>query len=346
MEPHKQPIIGGMFGIEIAQIGKGSFPHFLEPEVILLANARSGIRLLIGILSPHRVWTPSYLCAAMVEAIDQNLTSVRFYAVDRDLRVPSLTWLGQVQPNDLVILLDYFGFRYHASLIPLIKERGAWVLEDACQALLSADVGKGADFVLFSPRKFMGVPDGGILRLNTRLDLRAVALSSPPSTWWLQAFCASMLRGEFDRHGGERTWFRLFQKAEAACPVGYYAMSEMSRMLLEDSFHYSTIIQKRIENYTVLNVNLRSWAVFSDLPEGIVPLGFPLRVANRDRVLQGLFAQNIYPPVHWPLSGVVPSEFEESHALSAEIMTLPCDQRYNVADMERVVQAFMLGVRA
>ncbi len=45
----------------------------------------------------------------------------------------------------------------------------------------------------------------------------------------------------------------------------------------------------------------------------------------------------IYPAVHWPIADVVPPEFETSHRLAGEIMTLPCDQRYDRSDMERIL---------
>jgi len=68
-----------------------------------------------------------------------------------------------------------------------------------------------------------------------------------------------------------------------------------------------------------------------------------MRVQNRDRLRQILFDQEIYPPVHWPIQDVVSEKFIESHRLSAEIMTLPCDQRYDIRDMERMAEAVRKG---
>lgn len=50
-----------------------------------------------------------------------------------------------------------------------------------------------------------------------------------------------------------------------------------------------------------------------------------------------LFSHEIYPPIHWAIDGVVPYEFKGSHELSSKIMTLPCDARYDIEDMERMV---------
>jgi selenocysteine lyase/cysteine desulfurase len=79
-----------------------------------------------------------------------------------------------------VALIDYFGFDRARSWATAANARGAWVLEDASQALLSHGVGSSADFVVFRPRKFLGVPDGGILRLNAPLPLEGEVLKPPP----------------------------------------------------------------------------------------------------------------------------------------------------------------------
>src|SRR5215210_7817312 len=166
----KRRLIGGMFGLEEILHSEerpnsnGSYaPPFAKDQSVFLLNARSGISLLLKILSPPNIWVPSYLCGAILEAVDEKITTVRFYEVNYDLALPSLGWLVNVRPNDMVVVIDYFGFPYNRSHMARIKEQGAWVLEDACQALFSGEVGEFTDFVLFSPRKFLGVPDGGIL---------------------------------------------------------------------------------------------------------------------------------------------------------------------------------------
>lgn len=255
-------------------------------------------------------------------------------------------WNGSsIQPNDLVVLIDYFGFPCDPYCANRAKERGAWVLEDACQALLSGETGKYSDFVLFSPRKFLGVPDGGILVCRRDIGCDAIRLEDPPPEWWLKAFSASLLRREFDLYGGDRHWFRLFQETEPGGPIGHYGMSEFSRIILQNYFDCSMIARKRVENYRLLLDKLRDFALFPSLPPHVVPLGFPIRIKDRDRVHQALFAHEIYPPVHWPIEGVVPGKFESSHRLSAEIMTLPCDQRYDGTEMARMAECLLEEVR-
>lgn len=335
-------VIGGLFGLESKLLPKHVAPPFLIGRNVFLVNARSGIRLLVNQLRPPQVWIPSYLCHTISSAIDPKMTVISFYEVDYDLTVRSDQWVSEVKSGDLVLFIDYFGFSYDRRLAGLVKEKGAWVLEDACQALLSSQVGGApSDFVLFSLRKWIGVPDGGILRLPEGFPLDGISLEAPANTWWLKILHATLLRREFDDGLTVRDWFKLFREAEDAAPTGHYAMSQLSRAIIENSVDYSIIVERRRDNYRTLLTRLASHAIFPSLERDVVPLGFPVRVAKRDAVRQALFEKQIYPPVHWAIEGVVPPEYEGSHRLAGRIMTLPCDQRYGPEDMDRMAEVFL-----
>jgi dTDP-4-amino-4,6-dideoxygalactose transaminase len=341
MEALEARILGGMFGLPETC---GCAPPFLTQDSLLLVNARSGISLLVELLSPAQVWLPSYLCASILQAA--SATRTRFYPVDGKLGVPDLNWLADVQAGDLVILVDYFGHPCDAACAAGAKAHGAWVLEDACQALLSTHMGRWADMVLFSPRKFLGVPDGGILIAKPELPLPFPKLDRPPAPWWLKALSAAVQRTEFDLGSQDRRWFELFQQLEREQPVGHYAMSELASSLLLHSFDYPAIAQRRVDNFQLLAGSLGSIALFPSLSPGTVPLGFPICVNNRDRLRQHLFEHAIYPAHHWPIQDIVPPQFEASHRLSAGILTLPCDQRYGSADMQRMAQLVLQALNA
>ena len=313
---------------------------FLRESNLFLANARSGIFILVDLLKPVTVWMPSYLCPTMLDAVDQNKTQLKFYEVDYDLQIPSLNWIKQIQTGDLVVLIDYFGFPMSAKVAGMVKSQGGYVIEDACQALLSEHVGQHSDFVLFSPRKFIGVPDGGILVSSCNVNFDDVELKPAPVSWWLKMLEATINRREFDQYGGERLWYQLFQECESANFPGYFAMSDLSLKLLFNAFDYTKIAKHRIENYLLLENAFHDIAIFGSLPEGIVPLGFVIRHIDRDNIRQQLFTEQIYSPVHWQIEGLTPKDFGESHILANQIMTLPCDQRYGADSMYRLISCF------
>jgi hypothetical protein len=206
-------------------------------------------------------------------------------------------------------------------------------------------VGGISDFVLFSLRKWIGVPDGGILRFPESLALGDISMETPTTTWWLKALQATVIRREFDDGLPTREWFNLFKEAEDGAPTGPYAMSQLARAIFEYSVDYSIIAQRRIDNFRALLERLVNYAVFPEIRPDVVPLGFPVRVGNRDAVRQALFDHQIYPPVHWQIDGVIPPKYEDSHRLARQIMTLPCDQRYGPKDMERMADVFLQCTR-
>lgn len=338
-------IAGGMFGFESNfDLHKNESYQFMhEPELFFL-SARCAIQFLINYLKPPQVWMPSYLCCSMIDAIPEK-SKLKFFPIGDNFDVISLDWIDLLIPGSLVILIDYFGFPCNTEVIRNVHDRECFVLEDASQALLSTHVGLLSDYIVYSPRKTVGVPDGGILQFKKGHIPPVVEMMLPPEEWWLKAFEACILRREFDQFGGERKWFEIFRQVEENFPLGLYRMSELSRILLENTFDFNGIAQARRDNFRYLLNVLSDHALFKSLDKDTVPLGFPIYVEERDKVLQILYAQQIYPPVHWRICNYVPSSFDISHNISNHIMTIPCDQRLKEQDVVQIANAVQRVIR-
>jgi hypothetical protein len=290
-------VAGGMFGFEAClDAVPVAEPQFMHEPKLLFLSAGCGIKFLIDTLRPAQVWMPSYLCCSMIDAVDPQVTELRFFEIGYDLEVTSLDWLDALLPGSLVVLIDYFGFPCNDLVAKEAKAKGAFILEDACQSLLSTHVGRQSDFLLFSPRKTLGVPDGGILKYSREGVLPPAHLIPPPRQWWLRALETCIARREFDRYGGGRRWFDLFRQSEEVYPLGPYRMSELSEMLLESAFDYLAIAQARRANYSYLAESFADHALIYRLDENTVSLGFPIRLNIRDKVRQFLFNFGVYPP--------------------------------------------------
>lgn len=336
MDHVQQRVVGGMFGLaDLHELQPATPPPFLHPRDILTHSARSGLRLLLTELQPERIWLPSFLCPAILTET-AGLAKHSFYEPGLDLRGADRKWIRKVQEGDFVLLIDYFGFRPDPELLAELGNREAILLEDACQALLTESVGQGTDYVLYSPRKFLGVPDGGILSRRGGTVVPRAKLIPAPDVWWLTAYTAGLQRRVFDQAGGSRKWFELFQQSEAELPGGNFSMSKLTHRLLQYAFNYTEIATQRRANYRFLLERLAEFAIFPELPEGVVPLGFPIRLRNRDEVRERLFAIDVFPPIHWSVHNLVPGKFIDSCRLAGEIMTLPCDQRYEGRSLSRM----------
>lgn len=206
-------------------------------------------------------------------------------------------------PNkkDLVLVVAYFGW------VPEVTF-DAIVVVDMAQALLSKP--PKADFLVYSPGKFLPMPDGGILVGDITCELKE-------QDWWLGMYSAMNYRRKHECDNS--TWYNMFLEAKKTAPVGYYAMSSYSKGVL-DSFPVELIRQKNRENYLKLLELIPGF----NLPDEVVPIGFPVKYDKK--VQEKLFSKNIFPPAYW---GDDP-----------RFMTLPCDYRYSMEDMEKLIRCY------
>ena len=335
-------VVGGVFALETDGPPRGE-PAWLSESSLLLANARGGFRLLLRHLQPSQAWLPAFLCDSMWEAIDETGARARLYPVDERLETPDRDWLAELSPGDVVVLVDYFGYVRDDGLAAACRERGAIVVEDACHALLTDGAGSLGDYVLWSPRKFAGLPDGGVLQA-VRAPLPEVSVPAADQRWWALALEATRRRAAFDA-GGPRDFLPVHQQAELGHPIEPVSMSPLARSLAA-TIDWGAIAARRRANHDVLAAKLARHALMPPPPPGTVPSGFTVRVNNRDEVRAALFEADIFPSLLWPSAGWIPVEFAASHALSAQVMTLHCDQRYDAADMIRTSEIVLDTVQA
>ena len=338
--------IGGLLGLEAITNKPSEDPGFFDGSHLRLTDARSGIWLLTKLLSPTTVWMPSFVCKVMIEAVETAEARVCHFELDYDMRINSSDWIDQVQENDLVIFLDYMGYPYHADCTKQIREKKAWILDDASQAWPSNVQPERADFTLYSPRKFLGLPEGAVLCFQNNSDLmNNVNLKHPPKDWIMQSLAVVQWRRDFDRWGDTNPWQKIFKIVNDTFPLGPYQMSEFSHMMMTHGINFQQIATRRNENYVILNELLHDVALFPKAPLDMVPLGFPVRVGNRQHLQDHLLSHNIISGVHWNLQGVIPNRYVESHKLSKDIITLPCDQRYNKDDMIYIAETIRKHIR-
>lgn len=114
-----------------------------------------------------RVWFPDYFCNASIAPLRDLGAEIDFYPLTAD-GCPDLSQceviLGGGKP-DLIVLVHYFGEPTPANDIArFARENGAWLIEDSAHILRPVDgIGESGDFILYSPHKFLPIPDGALL---------------------------------------------------------------------------------------------------------------------------------------------------------------------------------------
>ena len=303
-------------------------------------NGRSALRALWDASKPANVWLPAYVCRELASAVPATVPT-RYYPLDDELN-PDAQWLARhIAPNDHVVAVDYFGRPAASSFVDLVRLRRdvEWI-EDRAHALDTADDAWG-DWLLYSPRKLIGVPDGGILVAHAR-PLPAVELRPLPDVDYM---LPSIERLEDTSEVANDRWYGHYVQKEASAPTGPWRMSELSRGLLQH-VDLQRDVDSRRRNFAVLARKLRDWAFLHDAEPTYAPMGFPIRVPSAGGLATKLAQHRIFAARHWQHLPSDPSMFPREHRLAQQLLTLPCDYRYDASQMESVAKTVIDGLQS
>ncbi len=291
------------------------------------SSARSALAALLQFRGVERVWLPAYACAALAEGAVAG--DRLWYGVDAALE-PDLDALAAgLRPGDAVVAIAYFGRPCGEGLRSLAASQPdvLWI-EDRAQAL-DAETPAWAEVLLYSPRKLVGVGDGGVLVSDAPLPTAGRPGASRSA--------AQAARGIDPDGRRPELWFPLFQTQEAGFVVDDAAISAESRQALERTA-LPPIAAARLANAAVLHAHLGDLTLWPEPPDA-APLAVPVRIRRRDAVAAALAMQGLYCARHWPELPSDPVAFPLAHRLAGELLSLPCDHRYGADDMLRIVAA-------
>jgi hypothetical protein len=295
--------------------------------LVLTELRRQGIR---------EVQLPSFLCESLLSPVQRSGLEVRFYRIDRDLRA-----YPERRPQSAVLLIHYFGWPNPSTLE---LRGGAFpLIEDFTHSLLS---GCGEpDMFFFSARKFAPTVLGGWSSVKGTL---APVDERGSSLFW-RSTAARLVRAAYLAEGGgidaavERFYLEAYAELEAwlDSDPALAGAPDIAIQLLS-SIDWDWVTEKRRANWKVLDAALDGGVARATPPldDGIVPLGYLVRIENREAIRTALARQRIFCPVLWPLPAAVPAkDFPEAAELASQLMVLPIDQRYDASHMEHVAES-------
>jgi hypothetical protein len=257
------------------------------------------------------------------EALIWAGVDVATYGLESDFLPPRDISLAE---DDWLLIVVYFGLTTES----VIQAAGRWPAErliiDAAQALYFES--PTGIFAILSPRKFIGVADGGYLTG----DLAGLGLPDQIDDWaaWRLRAAIGRLEGEPEPH------YHLFLEAERSlADINPRRMSPITESLLRRA-DWTMIKKTRRANFLALAERLPSWCQPAlSLGPDDVPLCLPIRTDSADSLREFLARQRIYTQAYWKeLDMRELNAFERS--LCTEMLCLPCDQRYGEAEMNHV----------
>lgn len=295
--------IGGYFSLEC-----GNEPLYHSGGVYL-NSGRNALRYIIRAHKIKELYIPFYTCPVVVEAVNKENCNVTFYNLNSDF-MPS-----DVFPEDSFVLYNnYFGVC--GKQVQIMASRYSNLLVDNAQSFYSAPCGAAS---FYSPRKFFGLPDGGIAfckpdteqdyPVDTNSDLRCSHLLCRP------------LRGA-------SAGYAEFCKNDSSLDESEIMRMSLLTCSLMGNIDYERIREKRLKNFYTLHHFLepeKKW----DLAADDVPMVYPYFTKDTE-LKKYLISNKIFVATYWPGLG------QNCNDLQQHLVPLPLDQRYDTDDMEYI----------
>jgi hypothetical protein len=259
---------------------------------------------------------------------------LQFYPLDDQLSPDCQTVKNQVQKSDLVVAVDFFGSLPTLPFRRLVAERPDvhWV-EDRAHVLWTAADPWG-NWQLYSPRKLLGVPDGGLLVTREAVDGPGTIVGHVDQA----IVTPEIMRFEDQEETNNSTWYAAYRERERALTADVFPASRLTLSLLE-RISIGPLIVRRRRNHSVISTKLSSLAAWHISADDIAPFGFIINVNDAGALAARLATEGFFCARHWPILPSDENIFTREHAWSKRLLTLPCDHRYDQRDMERLVGA-------
>ena len=322
------------------------------------ALGRQALVFALKYLFPQKglIAIPDYICHEVPKAVRHAGHEVLYYRIGLDLK-PDMDSVRESLVNGAhaILVVHYFGFPAQMDeILALCRQRGVVLIEDCAHCYPSWTgnrlVGEQGALAIFSPRKFLPLPDGGALLINDEdFWLRAArALSEVPRSAtlvakWQVKELAGLLKfdGALSRVSRflRSTW--SLGRASDDAELNPAKPSDLSLYIASkyDPGQIVTIHRSHYERLATLMEDIPQLKpMFAALPEGIAPLYFPMRTANARNICQALLEKGIELTL-WPC---LPPEVENdpqafaANKLAREVIGIPLHAQ---ADPDVVLRA-------
>lgn len=305
--------IGGYFSLEC-----GHTPLYHQ-NGIMLNSARNALRYIIKAYNIKEIAVPYYTCPVVWQAIQIEGCRIIPYDID-DKFLPQQEFSSEI----FILYNNYFGIC--DKNVRILAGKYKKLIVDNAQAFYTKQQGIAS---FYSPRKFFGLPDGGIVLCDKESKEQFEVSTS-------YNLCSHLLK----RHDlGAESGYKDFQQNDNALigqPIQY--ISSLTHALM-GNIDYERAKIKRLENFCCLHQALKKKNGLSiNLSDDDVPMIYPFKTDDLS-LRQRLIQNKIFVAKYWPKEENCDcmSSFSAQH-LADTIIPLPIDQRYDVEDMQYIIQ--------
>ncbi len=307
---------------------------------------RSGRDALKAVAREHAsstVYLPSLCCDSMITPFEAYGCKIVFYPLNTDLTVDFfvlLNKLASIEGQKLLLFYDYFSIPMFCEeqLVELKRMFCDLVLiKDITHSLLQAKPSETCvDYTIASLRKWLAIPDGGLLWENRKLRNTVFLEDATFAKRRLQAQC---MRTEYFVSADEKMkgqYRQIFSNVSSLLDNQPEPI-KMTAYSYELSIHvdWGAVQQRRAENASVLldifSKNKKITIINEKVAESALYL--PILIKNRDGVQRNLSAKGIFNTIIWPLREEQALVCSTAKLVTECMLAVPCDQRYDREDM-------------
>lgn len=310
--------IGGYFELELP-----AKRDILYPDALCYQSARAAFFALLMEGQPGRVWMPKYICDSMLAPLKKAGIEYQLYGIDVRFDIAESISLAD---DDWLLFVNYFGISSRNVDKVLERFNRDQVVIDHAQAFFSPP--RDCLATIYSPRKFFGIPDGGML-------VSKIPVEKPDCTDDGSLARTGHLLKRIAVHP-EAGYDDYKCAEESLSDIAPRQMSLLTQRLFA-SIDYEHARVRRNMNFSFLHKHLGHLNRMDIDAESVNgPLCYPFFSSIKD-VREKLRANRIYAPTYWPdVISRVPPGADES-VIANGCIPLPCDQRYSIEDLSRVV---------
>lgn len=293
-------------------------------DLIAVNNGRNALLYILKAKNIKKIYIPYYLCNSVREMLDLNEYDYEYYHIDsKFMPIMNKKFTGQ----EYIYIVNYYG-QLNDKIIKVLKEKYNNIILDNTQAFFQRPIAN-ID-TIYTCRKFFGVPDGAYVFTSAKFkDILKQDISKNRMTHILGRYEGMASEYYNDFHDNDSSFKNEPLKA----------MSKLTHNLL-NAIDYKRIQQIRDENYFYLDNKLGDINKLS-LNKQNGPFSYPFYIENGIKVRKELAKKKIYIPTLWPnvLEDLNENSLEYEYA--ANILPLPCDQRYNIKDMNYIINIIL-----
>lgn len=307
--------IGGYFELELRHIG--NVPH---SDGIFLNSGKNALEYLLLSLKPKKVFIPYFTCDVVLEPFKKLKIEYEFYHINDKLELAQRLVLKEFE---FLLVNNYFGIKddYIKYLAEIYKNH---LIVDNAQALYAM----ATQHCIYSPRKFVGIPDGGIVITDKPL-LCDLGIDSSYNR------CSHLLK-RYDL-GASAGYVDFKDNSQILLSQPIRRISPLSMALL-NSIDFEDIKKKRLENFYKLHDALKTSNQLSiSLSSMSVPMVYPY-LCRDENLREKLISEKVFVATYWPNVLTWCNEEDIEYGFTKYLLPIPCDQRYKQDDLKKIIE--------